>query len=317
MLDSLHSLRLLIDTPVGQRAADLKYDNNYYYRIFAALCNRNLAAGDPIMESLVSFRLINPAHLNSERVTQSLTYLAIQAAVNMGEHVSRNMEPIFKRMLILVIKRDFPMALEDTKKLAHHIYKLLFQLWTVWPRTVARTIDNSTIVQIMVGRYHGWFNAMNQPHLLENNGIILDLPILVNPAPPAPILPPDDDAMLLDEFPDDAMEIDDPPPVPPADNINNLIFDEDDDEDEDFVFDEEDIEVEEFRPPAPGLTGLPIHIKKVFASYLIIRIWIYLLSYSTTHCAQLKVLKTKAMMVSFKWLTPWIKFQLNMSTLIS
>jgi hypothetical protein len=122
----------------------------------------------------VQFTLPLPAFTN---LSTCLSSLAIQHVQNYDEHIATNLKPVFCRLLKLNMTRNnaFHASESDIEKLANHIFKILGNMQTLWPPSVAATVANEAIVATLVNRYQQWFEILESQEALEMwNGVDYD-----------------------------------------------------------------------------------------------------------------------------------------------
>ena len=159
MLDHLHTLRMCEDEDI------VEHDQNYYYSLARAVCgNVQDIQDERLRASCEIFEESFDVPLDLSDLSTILAELAIDSVQNFNEHVSRNLQPIFCRLLWLQMYMD-PLFVEDStviQKLALHVYKLLSNQATVWPHSVPRTRARVVKCQRLIELYFPWFRFLSE-----------------------------------------------------------------------------------------------------------------------------------------------------------
>ena len=105
MLDSLYTLQACEAAAQEQEAQIFNHNQQYYYKLAQIVCRSIvLEPDDPMPPSLNQFYGIYPGGENEENLlinnlTAMLSEIAVSMQQNFNEHVSRNLQPIFIRLL--------------------------------------------------------------------------------------------------------------------------------------------------------------------------------------------------------------------------
>jgi len=162
MLDNLFTLQSCADLEVGAPLPFL-HDQNYYYKLFNTVCGAQLLDGDPLIPVYQSFRgSFDLEERSMSSMSSSLAYIANECVQNINEHISRNLEPIFCRMLRLHARRsNFENQNEEIlRKICKHVYKRLGGMLTFWPTSVPRTQERIDLAENLYEEYIAWFGAL-------------------------------------------------------------------------------------------------------------------------------------------------------------
>jgi len=191
----------------------IEHDQNYYVKLSRAVCG-NVAAihpEDPLLEDLRILNLNFQERLNQTNLSHAISELANDSVQNFNEHISRNLGAIFCRVFTSEMTRNenFNETPEIIRKLAIHIWKLLANCKTYWPRSVPVTHERTNECHRIITAYFPWFL------------FLLDLEDVLDGdyRPPANINEPDEEFEddLDEDFEDDlddGMDVDVPRDLP-------------------------------------------------------------------------------------------------------
>ena len=217
MLDHLHTLRMCENFEQGNINAFVDHDQKYYYDLAHAVCGRRVTTAGLQATVNGEYSQIFPANeaLDFGHMSTFMAEIANASIQNFNEHISRNTQPIFCRLMILKMNLD-PNFQDNVKikgKLALHIFKLLSNQMTVWPHSVPQTEARFAKCHTLIEEYFPWFQFL----LINNDEDEDDDAIELNN------ISEDDDPIDLDYVPeeDEDLEEDDP--------YNNMEIIEDDD----------------------------------------------------------------------------------------
>jgi hypothetical protein len=178
MLDHLHTLRTCENFELGLENEINDHDQNYYYSLFLAVCGNERRNPDERLDATINevYSQVFPAEdaLDSANMGAFMAEIANDSVQNFNEHISRNIQPIFCRLLCLNMSLDpnFEDGPQVIKKLALHVYKLLSNQATVWPFSVPVTDERIAKCQALIEQYFNWFQFLTQD---EENGDEIDL----------------------------------------------------------------------------------------------------------------------------------------------
>ena len=140
MLDHLHTLRMCQDFEQGNRNAFVEHDQEYYCDLARAVCGRIVTTVGLQDTVNAEYSQIFPANeaLHYVNMSAFMAEIANDSVQNFNEHISRNTQAIFCRLMILNMNmdHDFQDSAKIKGKLALHIFKLLSNQMTVWPHSV-------------------------------------------------------------------------------------------------------------------------------------------------------------------------------------
>ena len=138
MLDHLHTLRMCHNIN-----AFVEHDQSYYYDLAHAVCGEEVRTVGLQATIDGEYSQIFPANeaLDFGNMSKFMAEMANDSVQNFNEHISRNTQPIFCRLMILNMNmdHDFQDSAKIKEKLALHIFKLLSNQMTVWPHSVPQT----------------------------------------------------------------------------------------------------------------------------------------------------------------------------------
>ena len=173
LLDHLHTLRMceafVNDVP---DAAMEEHNCNYYAKLARVVCGRlNGIQDDPLLATIEEYQRIYPEHLDYSNTSAFMAEIANDSVQNFNEHLSRNLQSIFCRLLCLDMTLDpnFGDEHQIIKKLAIHIYKLLSNQATVWPFSVPITDDRIAKCNNLLDEYFMWFRFLSD---VEENEVV-------------------------------------------------------------------------------------------------------------------------------------------------
>ena len=112
----------------AQDAAMEEHNSRYYVRLARVVCGRlDGIQDDPLVATLREYQEIFSEHLDYSNMSAFMAEIAIDSVQNFNEHLSRNLQPIFCRLLCLNKSLDpnFEDEPQVMKKLALHVYKIL------------------------------------------------------------------------------------------------------------------------------------------------------------------------------------------------
>lgn len=165
LLDHLHTLRMceafVNDAP---DAALEEHDSSYYVKLAQVVCGRvNGIQDDLMLATLEEYQRIYPEPLDYTNMSSFMAEIANDSVQNFNEHLSRNLQSIFCRLLYLDMSFDpnYDDEPQVLRKLALHVFKILSNQATVWPYSVPVTDDRIAKCQDLLDEYFEWFGFLS------------------------------------------------------------------------------------------------------------------------------------------------------------